>query len=108
VRKGGREGGREGKRESRMIVCVVNGLRAGILYIDEHGFHLKLNFLPFPPSLRRLSNNGAEPFPSDTRLVFAYGHLMEGPMEGVLVGRVEPGEEFRHEKEGGREGGREE
>ena len=47
-----------------------------------------------PPSHRVMANNGSRPFPADTRLVFAYGHLMDGPKEGVLVGPIEPGVEF--------------
>ena len=43
---------------------------------------------------RLLANNGQETFPPDTRLVFAYGHALDGPMDGVLVGAVEPGAQF--------------
>lgn len=43
---------------------------------------------------RVLQNHGTAPFPENTRLVFSYGHLMEGPTDGFLVGRVEPEETF--------------
>jgi hypothetical protein len=46
---------------------------------------------------RRLANNGGRAFPSDARLVFAYGHLMDGPIDGVSVGAIPSGQEFRCE-----------
>lgn len=48
------------------------------------------------PTYRRLANTGSRPFPADTRLAFAYGHLLDGPLEGVHVGSVPAGEEFRY------------
>lgn len=52
-----------------------------------------------PPGARfekvwKLRNSGNTAFPEGTKLVFFRGHIMEGPIDGVPVPSVAPGEEF--------------
>lgn len=42
----------------------------------------------------KLRNSGNAAFPEGTKLVFFRGHIMEGPIDGVPVPSIPPGEEF--------------
>lgn len=43
---------------------------------------------------RIVSNRGLIAFPEGTRLIFTYGNQMQGPIDGVEVGPIEPDADF--------------